>query len=106
MNISNMHCAWPCFNCEPVAVDQHEIFVDPDLGCITTGPMPEPVEAEPVTIEHDVDLGPIVLGRSPATAGNPRRALAPPVADLALIVFVAALTACITLTACGLVIGG
>jgi len=88
VNISNMHRARPCFNCEPVAVDQHETFVDPELGSITTGPMPEPVEAEPVTIEHDVDLGPIVLGRSPAMAGNPRRTLAPPVADLALIVFV------------------
>lgn len=82
-------------------------YFDPLLGALEVSePSREPGEPEQAgaLVICDSDLGDLVC--SPATAGNPRRALAPPVADLALIVFVAALTACITLTACGLVIGG
>lgn len=64
-------------------------YFDPLLGAMEVSePSREPGEPEQAgaLVICDSDLGDLVC--SPAMPGNPRRTLAPPVADLALIVFV------------------
>lgn len=101
MNAKIMPLVEMRFNCAPVATEPRETFHDPDMGDLTVGPMIEPERDEPATVEHDVDLGPIVVRARPDCHGG-RRYTGPPVADLAFICFVAASIACTCLAACGL----
>ena len=101
MDIRTVHRARPCFKSKTRRrfVD----YFDPLLGPIEVSePSREPGDPEQggALVICDSELGDLVC--SPAAPGNPRRTLAPPVADPAFICFVAASIACTCLAACGL----
>lgn len=66
--------------CEVTPAAQSETFTDLDLGEITIGPMVErpATLVQPVVIENDPDLGPLVIGPVPAMRANSQHRTGPP----------------------------
>lgn len=62
-------------SCEVTPMAQSERFTDDLLGEISIGPMVKraAVVAQPVVIENDPELGPLVLGPALATQALPPR---------------------------------